>query len=104
MLEKAKPAEVSGGQRGFYVSNWKAPEKNTLRGFFSLTLPSGIVIHNCTLHQRKQSQSIGLPARPYKTVDGNSAYTSLIEFATTDKRSIPDAAVSAISRFLEGNQ
>ena len=52
MPEKAKPAGISGGHREILVWDWKAYQKNTLRGFLSLTLPSGLVIHNCTLHQK----------------------------------------------------
>ena len=34
---------------GFQISNWKPYTKNTLQGFLSLELPSGMIVHDCTL-------------------------------------------------------
>lgn len=105
MGEKAKPAEGSGGHREFIVSNWKAYEKNTLRGFLSLTLPSGLVIHNCTYHEKADARWIGLPARQYSKDDGTTSYTPLIEFNTKDIRQrFQAAALRAVDAFLRGGQ
>jgi len=103
MPEKAKPAAGNGGHRDFLVSNWKAYEKNTLRGFFSLNLPSGLVIHNCTLHEKDGSRWIGLPARQYSKDDGSTSYALLIEFATKEARQqFQTMALEAVDRFMEG--
>ena len=102
MPDKAKPAGVSGGHRDFVVTNWKAYEKNTLRGFLSLTLPSGLIIHNCTLQEKDGSRWIGLPARPY-TKDGSTSYALLIEFATKEARQpFQTMALEAVDRLMEG--
>jgi hypothetical protein len=103
MLEKAKPADFGSGHRELLVTDWKAYEKNTLRGFLTLTLPSGLVIHNCTLHQKDGSRWIGLPARQYSKDDGSTGYTPLIEFTTKDVRlRFQAAALEAVDRFTEG--
>ena len=45
----------------FRASDWRGLERNTLRGFFRLTLPSGIQINDCTFHEKGESRWIGLP-------------------------------------------
>jgi hypothetical protein len=103
MKTDAKPAGASGGHRELVVTNWKAHEKNTLRGFLSINLPSGLVIHNCTLHQKNGSRWLGLPARQYVKDDGSTSYTPLIEFATKDARQrFQAAALEAVDHFLDG--
>jgi DNA-binding cell septation regulator SpoVG len=102
MLEKAKPAGANGGHREILVSNWVAYEKRTLRSFLTLSLPSGLVIHNCMLHEKDGKQWIALPSRQYKKADGSPTYTPLIEFATKDARQrFQTAALRAVERFLE---
>jgi DNA-binding cell septation regulator SpoVG len=103
MPEKAKPAGASGGHREIQISDWKAFQKNTLQGFLSLTLPSGLVIHNCTLHQKDGSRWIGLPARQYAKDDGTTSYTPLVEFSTKDARQrFQTAALEALDRYTGG--
>jgi hypothetical protein len=64
------------------ISDWKPFEKNTLRAFFTATLPSGMVLHKLTLHERSGGRWIGLPAERYTRTDGTVAYARLIEFST----------------------
>jgi DNA-binding cell septation regulator SpoVG len=66
------------------ISDWKAFEKNTLRGFFTVTLDSGLVIHKCSLHEKNGSRWVGLPAEKYKKQDGTTAYSVLIEFRSRE--------------------
>ncbi len=101
MPEKAKPAVQTGGHPEFSVTNWKVYEKNTLRGFLSLTLPSGLTIHNCSLHQKDGSRWIGFPSRQYSKEDGSIGYSPLIEVASDARRSFQDAALAAVDRFME---
>ena len=101
MPENAKPAVSTGGHRELLVSNWKPYEKNTLRGFMTLTLPSGLVIHNCALHQKDNSRWIGLPARQYTATNGTVSWSPMVEFASKEARyAFQDAALEAIDRFL----
>ena len=52
MAEEAKPAGGNGGHREITIRDWKPLFKNTLRGFFSVDLPSGLRIHSLSLHQK----------------------------------------------------
>ena len=41
------------------ATNWKPLERNTLKGFVDLTLPSGLIIHGCSLHRKNESRWMG---------------------------------------------
>jgi hypothetical protein len=57
-------------------------EKNTLRGFCDLELTRvGLVLHDCTWHEKDGKEWVGFPARAYETKDGSTAWQPLIEFA-----------------------
>jgi hypothetical protein len=71
--------------RGFAVHEWKPFEKNTLRGFLSLELPSGIILHGCTLHEKNGSRWVGLPAKQYEK-DGTKTWAPLVEFTSKEAR------------------
>lgn len=80
--QKAKPAEGIGGHRGIEIENFKRFEKNTLKGFFTVILPSCLIIHNLTLHQKGDARWIGLPGRKYTGADGIEGYAPIVELAT----------------------
>jgi hypothetical protein len=50
--------------------DFKAVTKNSLRGFVTLILPSGLVIHDCSLHEKDGRRWIGLPGKPQLDRDG----------------------------------
>jgi hypothetical protein len=81
-MEKAKPAEGIGGHREIRISDWKPHSKNTLVGFFSAALPSGMVLHNLMLHEKGEARWIGLPAREWTNDQGIKQFAKLIEFTT----------------------
>jgi len=64
------------------ITNIKVVTKNTLRAFFSITLDSGLVIHNCSLYQKGESRWIGLPAEKYAKKDGTTGYLKLVDFTS----------------------
>jgi hypothetical protein len=100
MDPKTKPAGASGGYRKLSVTNWRAHRKNTVQGFLSLTVPSGIVIHNSTFHQKDSARGIGLPTRQCLQDDGCTSYTPLIESSTKDARQRLQA-LEDVDRFRE---
>ena len=103
--KEAKPAAAGGGHRELLVTNWKAYQKNTLQGFLSLTLPSGLLLHNLTFHRKGGARWIGLPARQYAKEDGTTTYTPLIEFTTKEVRQrFQQAALAALDAFLEAQK
>ena len=101
----AKPGAVNAGHRSIEIAEWKPHTKNTLRGFLSVTLPSGMVIHNLTLHEKGDARWVGLPAREWTDNQGEKQYAKLIEFTT---RAIADRfrdeILLALDRYLGGAQ
>jgi DNA-binding cell septation regulator SpoVG len=102
MPEQAKPAEGNGGHREITIAGWKPLTKNTLRGFLSVNLPSGMVIHNVTVHEKDKARWVGLPAREWTNDQGEKQYTRLVEFrdrATANR--FRDAVLDALDKYLE---
>ena len=67
----------------------------------TLTLPSGLVIHGCSLHRKDAARWISLPSRRYSKTDGSTGYAPVIEFATKDAgRRFQQAALEAVDSFL----
>jgi hypothetical protein len=83
------------------ISNWKTFTKNTLRGFFTITLPSGMTIHNCSLHEKNGQRWIGLPTEKYTKKDGTIGYVQLVEFTS---REIADSFRTQVLRALDGRR
>ncbi len=67
---------------GFEILNFRAIEKGSLRGFFSVQLPSGMVLHDCTLHIKDGARWVGLPSKRFQKKDGTVAYEPLIQFTS----------------------
>jgi DNA-binding cell septation regulator SpoVG len=68
--------------RPFAISNWSAYSKNTLRGFFTVELPSGLVIHSLALHVKNGARWISMPGRKRSTQHGSTTFEPLVQFAT----------------------
>lgn len=103
MSEHTKPAVHNGVHREITISDWKPLSKNTLRGFFSATLPSGMVLHNLMLHQKGAIRWVGFPAREWTNNQGEKQYAKLIEFTdrgTADR--FRDSVLDALDRHLGG--
>jgi hypothetical protein len=56
-------------------------EKNTLKGFFDLALPSGMIVKGCTLHITGGRAWVGLPGRQYIDASGAETWTNVIDFS-----------------------
>jgi hypothetical protein len=97
------PSPAQRAQHGIRVTNWRPCRKNTLQAFLTLNLPSGLVIHNCGLHEKNTKRWISFPARQYKKEDGSAGYKGLIEFADRAvSERFQTAALAAVDRFLKG--
>ncbi len=79
-MSKAKAGEERAGNRDIQICDWKPHQKHTLQRFFTATLPSGMVIHNLTLHEKGEARWIGLPSREWSNDAGEKQYAKLIEF------------------------
>jgi hypothetical protein len=62
------------------IRNFKYLERNTLRGFFDLELPSGLVLSGCPLHTKGERWWIGMPAKPYTKPDGEQTWAKIVDF------------------------
>jgi DNA-binding cell septation regulator SpoVG len=102
MATKANPAKASSGVRTITVCNWKPLDHGSLRGFLTLTLPSGLVIHNCQLIEAGGRRWVGLPSRRFLQADGKVHYEPIIEFTTRKAhRNFERTALEAVERFLK---
>ena len=67
----------------FEISDWKARQNGTLCAFFTIILPSGLIIHDCSLHQKADRRWIGLPSREY-TSQGQRKFSPIVAFTNRD--------------------
>jgi hypothetical protein len=80
---------------------FRAHLKNTLQGFATLRLPSGLRVFGCTLHEKSGRQWVSMPARPYKDENGDTKWTPVIDFVNQSVREkFSSAAVAAITRYI----
>lgn len=87
--------------RAVQISDWKPREKGSLRGFFTVTLASGMVIQGCMLHEKDDRRWIGLPAREYMLQDERK-FASIISFvdrATENK--FRDLILAALDAYID---
>jgi hypothetical protein len=60
----------------------RAYQKNTLKGFVDLELTRvGLVLRDCTWHEKDGKEWVGFPARSYQDQDGNTQWQPIVEFA-----------------------
>ncbi len=89
----------------FTVREFKHFQKNTLQAFLSLELPSGMVLHGCTLHKQNDSRWVGVPARQYENSDGEKSWMRLVDFTNKDARErFQAAALAAVDDYLQEAQ
>lgn len=87
----------------FRVVEWRAVSRNTLQGFFTLALPSGLVIKDLSLHAKPDGgRWISVPSRSFNKDDGSIAYINLFDFidAPTRRRFLK-SAMDALDSYLE---
>jgi hypothetical protein len=102
MALHAKPVAGNDGHREIVISDWKPHSKNTLKGFFSATLPSGMVLHSLMLHAKGEARWISFPGREWTNEQGEKQYVRNIEFvnrAVADK--FRDAVLAALDEYLD---
>jgi hypothetical protein len=101
-MQNVKPAAGNGGYREIIIAEWRPLIKNTLRGFLSVNLPSGMVIHNVTVHEKGEARWIGLPAREWTDSGGQKQYAKLIEFVDRQTANrFRDAVLAALDKHRE---
>jgi DNA-binding cell septation regulator SpoVG len=84
----------------FVIRNWVPRSQNTLCGFATIELPSGLVINGISLHEKNGSRWVSMPAREY-IKDSERTWSPVIEFTDRDVReSFQALALEAIDQYL----
>jgi hypothetical protein len=78
-------------------------EKNTLKGFVSLSVsPPGITLNDLCLHEKFGRRWLSFPARPYQTDDGKQRWTPVVEIANREiLRRFQTVGIEAIDRYVQ---
>src|SRR3954470_20231517 len=85
----------------FVARDWKSFPKNTLLGFVSIEVPSGVIFKEVSLHEKNGSRWINLPSRAWSKPDGTTGYQPLIDFRDSRARTrFQDEALLAINKLL----
>jgi hypothetical protein len=92
------------------ASEWRPLERNTLKGFLTLALPSGLTLRECSLHEKHGRRWVGLPSRPQidamgrhrSDPAGKRLYLPIVEIPDRGQRErFQRAALAAVDRLLE---
>jgi len=85
------------------ISNWMALEKNTLRGFFNLTLqPSGLIIKQCMLHEKNGQRWVSLPGQKFIDAEGRTGFKSVLNFTSRESAdNFRDQVLRALDEHLQ---
>lgn len=83
------------------IKDWTPRVKNTLRGFCTVILPSGMVIHDVMLHEKGDTRWVQFPAREYVNTQGEKQFARFIEFTNrgiADR--FRDQVIAALDRYF----
>jgi hypothetical protein len=100
---RPKPAGIaeSGGSRGIRITNWRPYQKNSLKGFFDASLPSGLQFHELMLHERNGSRWVAFPAREWKNGAGERQYARFVDFRDRESQDrFRDAVLTALDQHI----
>jgi hypothetical protein len=87
-MTKEKPAAGNGGHEDqIRISDFRPQTKNSLKGTFTLILPSGMVIHGCLLLETNGKRWVGTPAREWTDAQGKKQYARIIDFVDRETAS-----------------
>jgi hypothetical protein len=82
----------------FTVSNPTLLNRNSLRGFFDLETPSGLIVRGAMLFEKNGKRWVGFPSKEWTKQDGTKGYNPLLEFAS---REISDKFQAAVLPLAE---
>ena len=76
------------------IDDWKPLIKGALRGFFSVTLPSGLILRQCAVFEKDGRRFVNGPSQSF-TNGGKTTYKPLVEFVDKPTRDKFNTAVLA---------
>jgi hypothetical protein len=88
---------------GIIVTEWQPLHRNTLRGFLTATMPSGVVLHEVAIHVSENKPWASPPSKPMidrdgvalKNPAGKMRYSPVVSFTDKITRDRWSAAVIA---------
>lgn len=93
------------------ITDWRPLASNTMRGLFSVLLPSGLLLHGCSLHIGDKGPWVSLPSRvrvshgEVSTYLGKPVYDKVVEIPDRERRDAFQAAVlDALAAHPEAGQ
>lgn len=99
------------------ITEWRPLASNTMRGLFSVLLPSGLLLHGCSLHVGDRGPWVSLPSKvrvshgEVSTYLGKPVYDKVVEIPDRERRDAFQASVLAAlaahpeaSRVLAGGE
>jgi hypothetical protein len=105
MLSTTKSAATNPGQRSVRISDWRPLDRNTLKGAFTVVLPSGLIIHDVMVHEKNGERWLSFPAKEWEDARGNRQFARFIGFAdraTSDR--FRDQVLAALAEHLKERQ
>lgn len=75
---------------GMTLRDFRVFQKNTLRGFATLELPSGLIVHDVTVHKKNGTAWASFPSVPqlengqHRVLDGKNQYKRILEWRDRD--------------------
>jgi hypothetical protein len=64
------------------VTNFRPFAKGTLIAFFDVELPSGLILRDCSFHEKNGGRWVDPPSTKFAGQDGKPVYKRLVDFAT----------------------
>ena len=99
--------DMSDTPKRMQIKDWRPVVKNTLRGFATIELPIGLVIHDVTVHIKNASAWASMPAKvqldregAIRTVEGKTQYSKVLEWRS---REIGDRFSEAVVSALDAD-
>jgi hypothetical protein len=85
-------------------SDWKPLQRNTLRGFLTAHLPSGMNLHDISVHCRDgtwwaspaSKPSLGADGTAMRDADGRIRYSPIVSFEKTARQRFSNAIIAAL--------
>ena len=93
------------GETTMRIVTFRQYEKNTLKGFLEVELPSGMLIRDISWHQRDDKEWISLPSRKFEKQDGSDGWSNLVDFVDSDTYwKFAKAVIDALREYLAQEQ
>lgn len=103
MSTSTNTPRTAGKDNEIQISDWQTFEKKTLRGFFTVYLPSGLVLRRCMLHEKGSSRWISFSSREWVDAHGVKQFAPIVEFRDRQTATrFTDSVLQVLDQHLAG--